>query len=110
MSLFKKLFAKLSRSDISASDLLELELLLIEADLGADVARKIIENSKSRKSEDFLESVRTTLSESLSKKSREILHDSKKPTVILIIGVNGTGKTTSAAKLANYLKNENKKY
>lgn len=40
MSLFKKLFAKLSRSDISASDLLELELLLIEADLGADVARK----------------------------------------------------------------------
>ena len=109
MSLFKKLFAKLSRSDISALDLLELESILIEADLGADVARKIIENSKSRKSEDFLESVRTTLSESLSKKSREISHDSEKSTVILIVGVNGTGKTTSAAKLANYLKNENKK-
>lgn len=109
MSLFKKLFAKLSRSDISAPDLLELESILIEADLGADVARKIIENSKSRKSEDFLESVRTTLSESLSKKSREISYDSEKPTVILIVGVNGTGKTTSAAKLANYLKNENKK-
>ncbi|MEI7454134.1 MAG: signal recognition particle-docking protein FtsY [Actinomycetes bacterium] len=109
MSLFKKLFAKISRNDISTLDLLELESLLIEADLGAGVAKKIIENSKSRKNEDFLDSVKRTLSESLSNKSREISYDSEKPTVILIVGVNGTGKTTSAAKLANYLKNENRK-
>lgn len=109
MSLFKKLFAKISRNDISTLDLLELESLLIEADLGAGVAKKIIENSKSRKNEDFLESVKRTLTESLSNKSREISYDSEKPTVILIVGVNGTGKTTSAAKLANYLKNENRK-
>lgn len=109
MSLFKKLFAKISRNDISTLDLLELESLLIEADLGAGVAKKIIENSKSRKNEDFLESVKGTLLESLSNKSREISYDSEKPTVILIVGVNGTGKTTSAAKLANYLKNENRK-
>ena len=43
MSLFKKLFAKISRNDISTLDLLELESLLIEADLGAGVAKKIIE-------------------------------------------------------------------
>lgn len=109
MSLFKKLFAKISRSDISTPDLLELESILIEADLGAGVAKKIIENSKSRKNEDFLESIKRTLSDSLSNKSREISYDSEKPTVILIVGVNGTGKTTSAAKLANYLKNENRK-
>ncbi|CAB4791266.1 MAG: signal recognition particle-docking protein FtsY [Actinobacteria bacterium] len=109
MSLFKKLFAKISRNDISTLDLLELESILIEADLGAGVAKKIIENSKSRKNEDFLESVKRTLTESLSNKSREISYDSEKPTVILIVGVNGTGKTTSAAKLANYLKNENRK-
>ena len=109
MSLFKKLFAKISRNDITTLDLLELESLLIEADLGAGVAKKIIENSKSRKNEDFLDSVKRTLSESLSNKSREISYDSEKPTVILIVGVNGTGKTTSAAKLANYLKNENRK-
>ena len=109
MSLFKKLFAKISRNDISTLDLLELESILIEADLGAGVAKKIIENSKSRKNEDFLESIKRTLSESLSNKSREISYDSEKPTVILIVGVNGTGKTTSAAKLANYLKNENRK-
>ncbi len=109
MSLFKKLFAKISRNDISTLDLLELESILIEADLGAGVAKKIIENSKSRKNEDFLDSVKRTLSESLSNKSREISYDSEKPTVILIVGVNGTGKTTSAAKLANYLKNENRK-
>lgn len=109
MSLFKKLFAKISRNDISTLDLLELESLLIEADLGAGVAKKIIENSKSRKNEDFLDSVKRTLSESLSNKSREISYDSEKPTIILIVGVNGTGKTTSAAKLANYLKNENRK-
>ncbi len=109
MSLFKKLFAKISRNDISTLDLLELESILIEADLGAGVAKKIIENSKSIKNEDFLESVKRTLTESLSNKSREISYDSEKPTVILIVGVNGTGKTTSAAKLANYLKNENRK-
>lgn len=109
MSLFKKLFAKISRNYISTLDLLELESVLIEADLGAGVAKKIIENSKSRKNEDFLESVKRTLSESLSNKSREISYDSEKPSVILIVGVNGTGKTTSAAKLANYLKNENRK-
>ena len=56
-----------------------------------------------------MESVKRTLTESLSNKSREISYDSEKPTVILIVGVNGTGKTTSAAKLANYLKNENRK-
>lgn len=108
MSLFKKLLAKFTGNDFSVAELTDLENLLIEADLGTEVAKRVIESAKSRKGENFLDSVRATLVDSLSKKSRNIALDSNNPTVILIVGVNGTGKTTSVAKLANYLKRENR--
>ncbi len=109
MSLFKKLLAKITGTSASAGELQDLETILIEADLGSDVTKKIIDDAKSRKDDNFLDSVKATLTDSLSTKSRDIAFDAQQPTVLLIVGVNGTGKTTSAAKLANYLKNENKK-
>ena len=109
MSLFKKLLAKITGTNASAGELQDLETILIEADLGSDVTKKIIDDAKSRKDDNFLDSVKATLTDSLSTKSRDIAFDAQQPTVLLIVGVNGTGKTTSAAKLANYLKNENKK-
>ena len=101
--------AKITGTNASAGELQELETILIEADLGSDVTKKIIDDAKSRKDDNFLDSVKATLTNSLSTKSRDIAFDAQQPTVLLIVGVNGTGKTTSAAKLANYLKNENKK-
>jgi signal recognition particle GTPase len=109
MSLFKKLLAKITGTNVSAGELQDLETILIEADLGSSVTKKIIDAAKSRKDDNFLDSVKATLTDSLSTKSRNIAFDAQQPTVLLIVGVNGTGKTTSAAKLANYLKNENKK-
>ena len=109
MSLFKKLLAKITGTNASAGELQDLETILIEADLGSDVTKKIIDDAKSRKDDNFLDSVKATLTNSLSTKSRDIAFDAQQPTVLLIVGVNGTGKTTSAAKLAHYLKNENKK-
>ena len=109
MSLFKKLLAKITGTNASAGELQDLETILIEADLGSDVTKKIMDDAKSRKDDNFLDSVKATLTDSLSTKSRDIAFDAQQPTVLLIVGVNGTGKTTSAAKLANYLKNENKK-
>lgn len=109
MSLFKKLLAKITGNELSTAELQDLETLLIESDLGTEVAKKVIDSARSRNGENFLDAVKATLVDSLSKKSRNIALDGNNPTVILIVGVNGTGKTTSAAKLANYLKNSNKK-
>lgn len=109
MSLFKKLLAKITGNELSTAELQDLETLLIEADLGTEVAKKVIDSARSRNGENFLDAVKATLVDSLSKKSRNIALDDNNPTVILIVGVNGTGKTTSAAKLANYLKNSDKK-
>ncbi len=109
MSLFKKLLAKITGTNISAGELQDLEAILIEADLGSNVTKKIMDDAKSRKDDNFLDSVKATLTDSLSTKSRDIAFDAQQPTVLLIVGVNGTGKTTSAAKLAHYLKNKNKK-
>lgn len=109
MSLFKKLLAKITGNELSTAELQDLETLLIESDLGTEVAKKVIDSARSRNGENFLDAVKATLVDSLSKKSRNIALDDNNPTVILIVGVNGTGKTTSAAKLANYLKNSDKK-
>ena len=75
MSLFKKLLAKITGTNISAGELQDLEAILIEADLGSDVTKKIMDDAKSRKDDNFLDSVKATLTDSLSTKSRDIAFD-----------------------------------
>ena len=83
--------------EIRDSDWEELSNDLLQSDLGRELTAQLIEAG--RKSEDKpLVAIREKLESSMSSKSRET-----KPGVILIVGVNGTGKTTSAAKLANKL-------
>jgi len=104
MGLFSRLFEKVKSGISAAPDLAEVEKALIESDLGANNAREIIELAKKSKDES---AVLNTLSGWLSQKSRE-LTSGDSLTTILVVGVNGTGKTTSSAKLASYLKEENK--
>jgi len=88
----------------------ELERVLYEADLGSDVVKKVLSSvSKTKNAEDVKQLVENELmTELLSYKKGFILDDVL--TVILVVGVNGVGKTTSTAKLANYIKNKyNKK-
>ena len=100
MGLFSRLFEKVKSGFTDNSDLVEIERNLIEADLGATNAREIIEIAKRSKDED---SVKSALKSWLSSSPREI-NRGQSLTTILVVGVNGTGKTTSSAKLAKFEK------
>lgn len=103
MALFGKLFAKIRGGSTSPSDWQELELALIEADLGAVNASEIIELAKKQKGEEIQSALQAALSTWLSKSSRALATNSDRVSTILIVGVNGTGKTTSTAKLVAHL-------
>lgn len=92
----------------------ELEEILIMSDIGVDTSVKIISNLRDRiKKEKIVneEEVKNALREEMQKILDETENDldlSKKPTVILVVGVNGVGKTTSIGKIANRIKKEGK--
>ena len=92
----------------------ELEENLIMADVGAVTSARICDNLRKKVKEQGVSdaaevkaAMKEIISEMLS--GEEELNLSTKPTVILVIGVNGVGKTTTIGKLANNLKNEGKK-
>ena len=93
----------------------ELEEALILSDIGIETSTKIInilrERVKKEKIEDE-EQVKQTLREEMIKildvENKELKLETK-PSVILVIGVNGVGKTTSIGKIASRLKKEGKK-
>lgn len=103
MALFSKLFNKLrGGTSLSSADWQEIEKSLIESDLGAALTAKVLEIAR-KVGENIEESVLQVLRESLSQSGRTIAKSDGRPTTILVVGVNGTGKTTSSAKLAQVL-------
>ena len=93
----------------------ELEEILIMSDIGMDTSVKIInqlrERMKKEKIEDE-EDVKKALREEMQKilEVTDVnLHLNTKPSVILVVGVNGVGKTTSIGKIANRLAKDGKK-
>jgi len=87
----------------------ELEEGLIRADLGVPMTMRIIKTLQEREAwallgiGDVIKAVREEIARILPPRPTPIHRANAKPTVILIVGVNGTGKTTSTAKLAHYL-------
>jgi fused signal recognition particle receptor len=106
MALFSKIFAKLTGADLSAADWEELRKSLIEADLGAALSDELIEVSKKTKPDDLIAAVSAALSATLAPTRRGIASHASRLTTVMVVGVNGTGKTTSVAKLTSLLKNE----
>ena len=102
MGLFGKLVAKLSRSSITPLDWDEAHKELLGSDLGPTLVDQVITSAKKLRAEDAQSGLTSILTEILSTRSREISYQSPL-SVFLIVGINGTGKTTSAAKLANAL-------
>lgn len=96
-------------------DLLEeLEEILIMSDIGVETSTKIINNLRNRVKKEKL-SDENDVKQALKEEIKNILDEqengldlSKKPTVILVVGVNGVGKTTSIGKIANRIKKEGK--
>ena len=104
MALFSKLLQKIRGGSTSAGDWQEFEEALIASDLGAQSAAEIIELAKRSKSDEIDTAITNALSAWLSNANRELPFNSDRPTTVLIVGVNGTGKTTSTAKLISFLK------
>ena len=102
MGLFGKLVAKLSRSSITPLDWDEARKELLASDLGPTLVDQVITSAKKLRAEDAQSGLTSILTEILSTRSREITYQSPL-SVFLIVGINGTGKTTSAAKLASTL-------
>ncbi len=122
MSIFKKAFSSLykskdkirktfskilSLSQLSDNEKEQIENCLLSSDVGWQLTEKIINDlKKSKKDELWENALIETIKSSVNHIDKKINNFKK---IILIIGVNGTGKTTSAAKLANYFKDNNKK-
>jgi fused signal recognition particle receptor len=101
MGIFSKFLSKIKVTELlHKPDLDELADELIAADIGADLAHAIIEQVQKLKSATPEESLHTVLLSHLSKKERTISTASG-VTAVMVVGVNGTGKTTSVAKFAH---------
>ena len=93
----------------------ELEEVLIMADIGVATTEKIIENLQEKVKENKIKEVavcRQLLVDSIKEQMR--VHDDaydfeNKKSVVMLIGVNGVGKTTSVGKLASQFKSDGKK-
>ena len=109
MGLFGSFLSKFSKSKATIEDLEQFRQILISSDIGVKITEEILELVKREKSEALSIAIANSLKSKLTTSSRAINLSSDGPTVILIVGVNGTGKTTSAAKLAHYYAKSGKK-
>jgi len=101
------------KKKIDADLLDELEFTLISADVGVRTTEEILERIRQRVSRHQLNDaaelkglIREHLLEILAASERAPAHVATPPAVILVVGVNGSGKTTTIGKLANRFKNE----
>lgn len=122
----ENLFGKISRlvkgkTKIDDEFLEELEQVLISADVGVPTTLKIVEAISARAKKERYENEQE-LDKMLREEIRKLLRDARetsvvdfdaplpqKPYVIMIVGVNGAGKTTSIGKMAHHYKNAGKK-
>ena len=93
----------------------ELEETLVMSDVGMETSVKIVDNLRKRIKKENIkdeEEVKKALREEMMKILDEVdnkLNLETKPSVILVVGVNGVGKTTSIGKIANRLRKDGKK-
>ncbi|WP_417711336.1 signal recognition particle-docking protein FtsY [Roseibium aggregatum] len=114
-SLTEGISSIFTKRKLDASMLEELEDILIQADLGVDTAMAITDRlSDGRYNKEISpEEVRAILAEEVEKVLAPVarpldLDTGKKPHVVLMVGVNGTGKTTTIGKLSQKLRSEGK--
>ena len=110
-SFAKGIKALFTRIKFDLENLDELEDTLIQSDFGVNASAQIVESVKQRakkqgaKTEADLKQILVdVIAESLEREDKQLnLADGKLPYVILVVGVNGVGKTTTIGKLANWL-------
>ncbi|PJF40723.1 MAG: signal recognition particle-docking protein FtsY [Chloroflexi bacterium] len=109
-SFFGRISQILGNTEIDDEIWDDIEAILLQADLGVETTQRVIDDLKNRVRKQGLtsaEQLNTALRESLQDLMQRppVLNISGRPlSVILVVGVNGSGKTTSIAKLAHRLK------
>jgi fused signal recognition particle receptor len=99
---------------LDAATLEEIEVALIGADLGLEMTSQIVAavkkayESQGTGGLDVLAIAKREVENSLAIKEPGLRTAASKPTVVSIVGVNGTGKTTTSAKLANFVQTQGK--
>ncbi len=106
-TMFGRIATLLGQSEITAATFDELEMNLIQADLGAALADEIVAALERRAEAEGIvrgEGLRSVLRAELRAQLGDArpLRLSAAPAVVMLVGVNGSGKTTTAAKLARY--------
>ena len=110
-SVFGQIMTFLGQADVTETTFDDLEALLIQADLGAMLADELVADLEVRADQAGIvraHELRRVLVQELRKRlgDSKPLDLSQRPTVILLVGVNGSGKTTTAAKLARYIQGQ----
>ena len=101
-------FDKVMQRKVSPESLEEMENTLISADMGVATVQAILKVVEKHRKDNLIHKVSDYLISILPKNNNgKILHTN--PTALMVVGVNGTGKTTTAAKLAHYYKSLDKK-
>ncbi|HVB79158.1 MAG TPA: signal recognition particle protein [Candidatus Binataceae bacterium] len=120
--VFKKLRGQGRVSERNIEEALrEVRLALLEADVNIRVVRDFIEHVKRKAlgqevlasltpEQHFIRFVATELREMMGGSARELDLKVKPPVKIMLVGLQGSGKTTSSAKLARFLKDERKRH
>jgi fused signal recognition particle receptor len=95
--------------EVDETTLVNLEPLLLAADLGAPTTAIVMENLRQRAlrtgiqgGDELKQLLKSELKQILDSVARPIRHPAAPPEVIMMVGVNGTGKTTTTGKLAAY--------
>ena len=118
LSFFQKLSRAITgKSRVDDDTLDAIEEALIESDMGVDTTLKVVDGLEERVSRDRYTSfdelvgyLRDEISALIQKGGNSVEMDfSKKPYVMLVVGVNGVGKTTTIGKLAHMFKSQGKK-
>ena len=116
ISFFQRITrAVVGRSRVDDNTLDAIEEALVESDMGVDTTLKIIDNLEERVSKDKYMSqdeLVSLLRDEISKlvdEPEQLFDYEKKPYVLLVVGVNGVGKTTTIGKMAAYFKAQGKK-
>lgn len=101
MGLFGSFLSRFSKHKAAPEDLAEFRKALIESDIGAEFSEEIIKLVERERVDELGTRIAVHLKSALVNAERGISIAPGRLTTILIVGVNGTGKTTSVAKLAN---------
>ena len=107
MSLFKRLFNAVKSGSVTESQWDEIRSNLIDSDLGVNLVDQLIAVAKKSKPDNAQSAITNEITSWLSTKSREITPGKAGLNPVLLVGINGTGKTTTTAKIANFLQKSN---